>query len=218
MTAFFIRLIGERIENDINMLLFDTRIDRRAAFSLALLIAFTGLAGCQPKAAPVEEEQEQSEPTLSEQAAAVRDGRGDTIRLDRTLVVDADLVPLDDLHDKLRRVNLSHTEITDEGLARIARCRQLEQLRISSPRVTDAGMAHVAQLSELRFLHLLDMPITDAGLDELHGLARLESLYLDRTKTSDEGLARLIGALPGVHLHVNDHHHPLDPHGKEHAH
>ena len=79
-------------------------------------------------------------------------------------------------------------------------------------------MTAVAELGELRFLHLLDMPITDAGLDRLHGLARLESLYLDRTKVTDEGLARLIKALPGVHLHIDEHHHPLDPHAAEHNH
>ena len=96
--------------------------------------------------------------------------------------------------------------------------RHLEQLRISSPRVDDDGLQPIADLKELRFLHLLDMPITDAGLDRLHALAVLESLYLDRTRVTDAGLARLINAMPGVHLHIDEHHHPLDPHAAEHAH
>jgi hypothetical protein len=150
------------------------------------------------------------EPTFAEQAAEVRSGDSDVIRLDDTLVRDADLAALDDLHNTLRRINLSRTEITDAGMARIAACNKLEQLRLSSLQVTDAGIAELSGLTDLRFLHLLDMPITDAGLDRLHGLKKLESLYLDRTKVSDEGLARLLGALPDVHLHIDDHHHRLD--------
>ena len=94
----------------------------------------------------------------------------------------------------------------------------LEQLRLSSPRVTDAGLAHVATLQHLRFLHLLDMPIGDRGLEQLHGLKSLESLYLDRTDVTDDGLAKLIEALPDVHLHIDEHHHSLDPHAADHSH
>ena len=79
-------------------------------------------------------------------------------------------------------------------------------------------MHPVARLKQLRFLHLLDVPITDAGLDRLHGLTSLESLYLDRTRVTDEGIGRLLAALPGVHLHIDEHHHPLDAHGRDHSH
>ncbi len=148
----------------------------------------------------------------------MRDGRADTIRVDHSTVRDEDLEKLDAIRDRLRRINLAHTEITDAGMERIADCPHLEQLRLASPNVTDAGLSHVAKLSELRFLHLLQMPITDAGLDKLHGLSRLESLYLDGTNVTDEGLAGLVAALPNVHLHIDDHHHPLDAHGDEHKH
>ena len=69
-----------------------------------------------------------------------------TIRLDHTRVTDADLVALDGLADNLRRLNLSHTEVSDEGMARIGRMRHLEQLRISSPRVDDDGLQPIADL------------------------------------------------------------------------
>lgn len=158
------------------------------------------------------------EATLAQQAAAVRDGRSALIRLDHTLVRDDDLAPLAELGSKLRRINFSRTEISNDGLARICALADLEQLRLSSPRVTDAGLAHVARLKRLRFLHLLDMPISDAGLERLHGLARLESLYLDGTRVTDDGLARLVKALPDVHLHIDDHHHRLDSHRNDHVH
>ncbi len=182
---------------------------------LVVLLALT--ASCAKRLEPSAAD-EPREPSFGEQAAAALVGNSNTIRLDHTLVRDDDLAALESLADKPLRINLSHTEITDEGMARIGRLRRLEQLRLSSPRVDDEGLAAIAGLKELRFLHLLDMPITDAGLDRLHGLTSLESLYLDRTKVSDEGLARLIKALPGVHLHIDEHHHPLDPHAAEHSH
>jgi Leucine-rich repeat (LRR) protein len=181
-------------------------------------VVITLFFGCGETVAPSHRDAEQPELTFAEQAAAVREGLNDTIRVDHETVRDDELAALDAIRERLRRLNLSHTEITDAGMERIADCPHLEQLRLASPNVTDAGLAHVAKLSELRFLHLLQMPITDAGLDKLHGLPRLESLYLDGTKVTDEGLAGLVAALPNVHLHVDDHHHPLDAHGDEHKH
>lgn len=191
---------------------------RVAAVLVGCVASGLTLPGCGEAAPSRALTATEPEPSLATQAEAIRQGRADAIRLDRSLVRDDDLAPLDDLGDKLRRVNLSHTEITDAGLEKLCRHAGLEQLRLSSSRVTDAGLAHVAKLKHLRFLHLLDAPITDAGLDQLHRLETLESLYLDRTRVTDEGLARLIAARPGVHLHIDEHHHPLDPHAKEHAH
>jgi hypothetical protein len=182
------------------------------------MLAILSAPGCgepAPSGAPT---RERSEATLVEQTKAVREGRADTVRLDHTLVRDEDLAPLADTKSSLRHINFSHTEITDAGLARICESPALEQLRLSSPRVTDAGLAHIARLKHLRFLHLLGMPITDAGLDRLHPLTSLESLYLDDTRVTDAGLARLIKALPRVHLHIDERHHPLDPHADDHTH
>jgi hypothetical protein len=159
-----------------------------------------------------------SEPSLAEQARSVRQGRSSEIRLDRTLVGDRDLESLSGLESRLRRINFSRTEITDEGLEQLSRMEKLEQLRLSSPRITDEGLACLRRLEHVRFLHLIDIPITDAGLEHLHALKSLESLYLDGTKVTDDGIQRLVTALPRVHLHVDDHHHRLDPHGAEHTH
>jgi hypothetical protein len=158
------------------------------------------------------------EASLAEQTQAVRDGRSTALRLDRTLVVDRDLDSLAGLESQLLRVNFSRSEITDAGLAKLCQMKNLEQLRLASPRITDAGIASVGQLARLRFLHLIDAPITDAGIELLYGLKNLESLYLDGTKVTDEGIARLVAALPQVHLHIDDHHHRLDPHGADHTH
>ena len=158
------------------------------------------------------------EPTLAEQAQAVRDGESNQLRLDHTLVRDQDLRQLGGLEAKLLRINFSKTQITDQGLKELSRVQSLEQLRLASPKITDDGLGALEDLAQLRFLHLLDMPISDAGLAHLHGLKKLESLYIDGTGVTDAGIEQLVKQLPNVHLHIDDHHHPLDPHGADHKH
>jgi hypothetical protein len=181
-------------------------------------VVLLAMPGCARRSSEPIDAAARPEASLAAQAQAVRGGASDSVRLDDTAVRDEHLDVLDGLGQRLRRVNFSRSEISDAGLARLCQNAMLEQLRLQSPRVTDAGLAHVAGLKHLRFLHLLDAPITDAGLDQLHHLKQLESLYLDNTRVSDAGLARLIEAIPKVHLHIDDHHHPLDPRGSQHKH
>jgi hypothetical protein len=164
-----------------------------------LVLSATGCSRARERDHPVAN---LPEPSLAEQAQAVREGRSNQIRLDRTLVVDRDLELLSGLESQLLRINFSRTEITDEGLERLGQMESLEQLRLASQRITDAGLVGLKQLEHVRFLHLIDM----------------ESLYLDGTSVTDDGIQRLVAALPQVHLHIDDHHHRLDPHGAEHSH
>jgi Leucine-rich repeat (LRR) protein len=152
------------------------------------------------------------EASFSAQAAAVREGRSEQIRLDTAKVSDEDLKNLAGLEDKLRRINLSHTTIGDRGLAQIAELKQLEQLRLAGPQITDAGVAVLQSLPQLKHLHLIDVPLTDAGLAHLHGLKNLQSLYLDGTRGSEQGMTELVEALPGVHLHFDGGHYREDSH------
>ena len=191
---------------------------RRAAALAGLVVVALGTPACNDPPANEPIVTGASEPGFAEQAAAVRQGRSEQIRLDHTSVRDEQLDDLDGLEDKLRRINLSHSDITDAGLERIARMRKLIQLRLASDRVTDAGLACLEELKELRHLHLIDAPITDAGLEHLHALEGLESLYLDGIRATDEGISRLVEALPGVHLHIDGGHHRVDPHANDHEH
>lgn len=150
------------------------------------------------------------EASFSAQAAAVRQGHSEQIRLDSTKVSDEDLKNLASLEDKLRRINLSHTTISDQGLAQIAKMKQLEQLRLASPHITNAGVAALAGLPHLKHLHLIAVPLTDADLVHLHELKNLQSLYLDGTRGSEQAMTALVAALPGVHLHFDGGHHHED--------
>lgn len=183
-----------------------------------LNLALPIIVGCAPNPSLQSARRQPAEPSWQQQVAAVRAGTSDVLRVDRAMVTDQDLKALDGLEGNLRRINLARTQVTDEGVAQISQMRDLIQLRIASDKITDAGIAHLANLQHLRYLHLLEAPITDAGLDALNELSSLESLYLDHTNVTDEGLARLLKARPGVHLHIDVHHHPLDKLGENHKH
>ena len=118
----------------------------------------------------------------------------------------------------LNNLNLPDARFRDAGLAELKSLSQLELLRFHSVNVTDDGMAQIAAMESLRFLHLIGVPITDQGLAHLESMQQLESLYIDDARVTDEGLERLLKALPGLHLHINQQHSDRDPKKGSHPH
>jgi hypothetical protein len=91
----------------------------------------------------------------------------------------------------VRAIFYTDTNVTDEGLANIARLPQLQDAKIESTQVTDAGLAHLARLTELQRVSLDNTQVTDEGLAQLAGLTELRELWLDSTRVTDAGLAHL---------------------------
>lgn len=190
---------------------------------IVLLLAGLGfVGGCGTSEEPPKAvDSSKYQPVSPKQAWAnaveeVRTGESEEIRLYKNPVSDAQLEELAGL-EKLKRINLADSAITDEGLALIAKhAPQLELLRLGSPNITDAGMSHVAEMKKLRFLHLINVPITDAGLKPLATMSWLESFYLDGGKATDEGLSELILAVPKLHFHRDQQHLPNDPRKDKH--
>ncbi len=73
-------------------------------------------------------------------------------------------------------------ELSDRGLAYLARCRALEALSLECNRekikITDTGIAELAALTELRNLNLRGITMTDAGIAPLTALKKLKRLEL----------------------------------------
>lgn len=81
--------------------------------------------------------------------------------------------------------------LTDDGLAHVARLKQVALLNLRGTKVSDAGLVHLQGLTSLRRLHLEQTAITDAGIHHLSGLTNLEYLNLVGTKVSDAQLKHL---------------------------
>ncbi len=189
---------------------------RHTRTSLLSCVVALALTSCSREAPPVgnasvEAKRDAVEATFAEQAEAVSAGTGDSIRLDETLVTDLDIANLAGLDDKLRRINLSHTDLTDAMLKRLTRCEQLEQLRIASPRFTDEGLAVLAEMPRLRYLHLVGSPLADGAVPHLKRLTGLSALYLDGTEITLDGKRELRDALPDTHIHFDGGHYRGDP-------
>lgn len=93
-------------------------------------------------------------------------------------------------------LNLSDTDLNDEGLKSIGQITNLTKLNINNTDITDAGLDALSDLERLTMLNLYGTAITDAGLEKLSGLKSLESLYVWQTETTEEGIEKLKASLP----------------------
>ena len=88
------------------------------------------------------------------------------------------------------------TELTDTGLAHLARLPGLQELNISGwkGQITDAGLAVLRQLPGLkRFQMCWQQNVSDAGIAHLAGCDHLESVDLMGTPSGDGSIRALTG-------------------------
>jgi hypothetical protein len=93
----------------------------------------------------------------------------------------------------LEVLDLSYSQITDDGMRWIAGVKGLRTLNLTGTRVGDAGLKHLAELSGLERLDLNNKDITGAGLASLRRLENLEYLRISAAAIDDESLENLAG-------------------------
>jgi len=96
----------------------------------------------------------------------------------------------------LRWLDLSHTAVTDEGMATVAEFTGLTRLRLDGTRVTSAGVQLLAPLESLEYLNLFNTDLDDDAVPVLSSMHSLQSLYLFESGVSEEGAAAIREALP----------------------
>ena len=93
----------------------------------------------------------------------------------------------------LRALSLSGTRVTDAGLAHLSGSGTLLAPHLSATNVTDSGMAHLATLAGVRELSSNGTRVTDAGRAHVAAMGSIRVLLLSDTRVSDAGLAQLAG-------------------------
>ena len=92
----------------------------------------------------------------------------------------------------LEGLDLTRTEITDEGLAYLSQCENLVMLDLGfCAKITDEGLRNLTGLPNLLYLDLGYTQITDEGVRNLIGSKCLLRLKLNGTRITNEGLRHL---------------------------
>jgi hypothetical protein len=97
----------------------------------------------------------------------------------------------------LRWLSLMSCPIGDDGLAKLPPLARLELLDLDHTQITDAGLAHVAKLKGLRKLMICrNKQLSDACLEHLKGLEELTELDALDTRITEKGARELQKSLP----------------------
>jgi hypothetical protein len=96
-------------------------------------------------------------------------------------------------HDQLEWLDLSSTNLDDEGLSRLTRLKSLRGVNFTNTRLTDAAADPLSRFLNLETLHLAGTQLTDRGLRGLQHLRHLQTLDLKHCPITDEGAQRLAG-------------------------
>ena len=111
-------------------------------------------------------------------------------------IMDVDLEELGHI-SALASLNLSRTNITDEGLKHLKHMTNITSLDLSDCcDISDEGLKHLKHMTNITSLSLesrnLSLMITDEGLKELKNFSFLASLSLERNeRITDEGMKEL---------------------------
>ena len=87
-------------------------------------------------------------------------------------------------------LNLRDTKITSAGLVHLKGLAKLTRLHLERTNVGDEGIANLTKLTTLEYLNLYGTKITDKSLDHLAGLKNLRQLYVWQTDVTDAGIAK----------------------------
>lgn len=115
---------------------------------------------------------------------------------------DKELALLEPIAPHVVWVDLARSQVTDAGLAVIAKMTNLERLHLENTKATDAGIARLASLQKLEYLNLYGTKTTDAGLAKLEGAKGLKKVFVWQTGVTQAGAKALEGKLPGLKVNV----------------
>lgn len=99
-------------------------------------------------------------------------------------------------------VDLARSQVSDAGLATLAKLSNLERLHLENTKIGDAGIAQLAGLAKLEYLNLYGTKVSDAGLAKLEGNKALKKLFVWQTAATQAGAKALEAKVPGLVVNI----------------
>ncbi len=103
----------------------------------------------------------------------------------------------------LRSMNVSYTDLTDNGFVQLAGIATLESLDATATEVGDKGVRALAALPALRELRISYGRFTDKGLDALRTAAALVTLEAARSRLTDSAITAIAAVRSVRHLNLD---------------
>lgn len=120
-----------------------------------------------------------------------------TVRLPSGQILDDSRVKaLQPLADHIIWLDLSGVSLKERAATAFSGLENLRRLNLSLSDISSDGMPYLSGLSRLEYLNLYGTGIGDSGLRHLVPLKNLRSLYLWQTQVSPEAVERLAAELP----------------------
>jgi len=82
----------------------------------------------------------------------------------------------------------------------VGELNRLMRLQLEHTRITDAGLSSLKSLKDLRYLNLVGTRVTASGVQQLKDLQKLQSVYLYQTHVSKSDYPALQQLFPKAHI------------------
>jgi Leucine-rich repeat (LRR) protein len=129
-------------------------------------------------------------------------GRITEVDLLATWVTDDDLARIGALPD-LRKIDLSHTRISDLGLAHLRPLKKVVSLNCSScSYITDGGVASLKDWVNLEYLNVRGSEVTSRVFEHLARMKNLRTLDVGFSRVNDDGFEALASLEHLEELHI----------------
>lgn len=119
----------------------------------------------------------------------------------RKSMTDDDLVKLSPVASSIRELVINATSISEDAMvAVLPKMVNLKKLNLSETAISDNGVDTITKLHELEYLNLFGTEVTDAGIIKLKTLTHLKKLFLWDSKATQVGVDALQKELPNLQI------------------
>ena len=128
-----------------------------------------------------------------------------------TTSLDSAIALLSKVKEQLVWLKAGSQPVTDDHLLKLIALNKLTRLSLENTRITDVGLPHVKAFIKLQYLNLNGDQITAAGLSPLKGLKELTSIYVYQTLIKREEIESIKRQFPDSIIEFGDYPLPFLP-------